>query len=111
MGARLIEALATTGPMAEIFSDASVLQAMLDFEVALARAQAKTGVIPKSAALAIAAAAKPGAFELAKLSEQTLRAGTPGIAISKALTEAVRKKDSSAAGFVHWGATSQDVSD
>ena len=39
MPVRLIESLATTEPLAEIFSDLSVLQAMLDFEVALARAE------------------------------------------------------------------------
>src|SRR5581483_5114275 len=111
MAPRLIEALATTGPMAEIFCDESVLQAMLDFEVALARAEAKVGVIPQSAARAIAVAAKASAFDCAKLAESTLRAGTPGIAVSKALTEVVQSKDPAAAGFVHWGATSQDVAD
>ena len=43
MAARLIEALATTEPLAELFSDRSVLQAMLDFEAALARAEARVG--------------------------------------------------------------------
>ena len=46
MAARLIESLATTEAFAELFSDASVLQAMLDFEVGLARAEAKVGIIP-----------------------------------------------------------------
>jgi len=40
MPVRLIESLATTEPLADVFSDLSVLQAMLDFEVALARAEA-----------------------------------------------------------------------
>ena len=111
MPARLIEALSTTGPLAEIFSDESVLRAMLDFEIALAKTQARLGVIPQSAARAISAAAKPDDFDLAALSQRTLRAGTPGIPLVKALTEAVRGKDAVAAGFVHWGATSQDVAD
>lgn len=111
MPARLIEALSTTGPLADIFSDESVLRAMLEFEVALARAEARVGVIPQSAAKAIAAMAKPEAFDLASLSQQTLRAGTPGIPLVKAFTEVVRAKDVTAAGFVHWGATSQDVAD
>ena len=50
MPARLIESLATTEPLADLFSDQSVLQAMLDFEAALARAEATVGVIPESAA-------------------------------------------------------------
>jgi len=40
MPGRLIGSLATTGPLADVFSDQSILQAMLEFEVALARAQA-----------------------------------------------------------------------
>jgi 3-carboxy-cis,cis-muconate cycloisomerase len=111
MSERLIEALATTGPLAELFSDRSVLQAMLDFEVALARAEAVAGVIPLAAADAIASAAKPEAFDVGKLAYETLRAGTPGIPLAKALTAVVRGKDAAAAGFVHWGATSQDVAD
>ena len=111
MPARLIEALSTTEPLAEIFSDGSVLQAMLEFEVALAKVEAHAGVIPQSAARAIAAAARVQDFEIAALSRNNLRAGTPGIPLVKALTEVVRRKDATAAGFVHWGATSQDVAD
>ena len=84
---------------------------MLDFEVALARVESRLDIIPAAAADVIAAAAKPEAFDLAELSRGALRAGTPSIPLVKALTDAVRSKDKSAAGFVHWGATSQDVSD
>jgi 3-carboxy-cis,cis-muconate cycloisomerase len=114
MSVRLIEGLATTGPIAELFSDLSVLQAMLDFEAALARAEAHEGIIPPSAADAIAAAAKADRFDataLAELAHATLRAGTPGIPLVKILTERVRAGNPAAAGFVHWGATSQDVAD
>ncbi len=111
MPARLIESLATTEELAELFSDASVLQAMLDFEVALARAEARLGVVPQAAADAIAAAAKVQAFDSAALAHDTLRAGTPGVPLAKALTEKVRGSNATAAGFVHWGATSQDVAD
>jgi 3-carboxy-cis,cis-muconate cycloisomerase len=111
MPSRLIESLATTGPLAELFSDRSILQAMLDFEVALARAQSSLRIVPKSAADAIAAAAKAEAFDTAALADAALRAGTPGIPLVKALTERVRGVDSAAAGFLHWGATSQDVVD
>ena len=111
MPARLIESLATTGPLAELFSDTSVLQAMLDFESALARAEARTGVVPQAAAEAISAAAKTEGFDPAALAEATLRAGTPGIPLVKALTERVRVVNPEAARFVHWGTTSQDVAD
>ena len=111
MAARLIESLATTEPLADLFSDQSVLQAMLDFESALARAEARVGVIPRSAANAIRKAAKAETFDIASLAVATLRAGTPGIPLAKALTDKVRTTDADAAGYVHWGATSQDVAD
>ena len=50
MPARLIDSLGTTGPLADLFSDDSLLQAMLDFEVALAHAEARLGIVPQSAA-------------------------------------------------------------
>jgi 3-carboxy-cis,cis-muconate cycloisomerase len=109
--ARLIESLATTDPLAKLFSDQSVLQALLDFEVALARAEARVGIVPDSAAENIAAAAKAQAFDIAALSHDMLRAGTVGVPLAKALTERVREKDAGAARYVHWGATSQDVAD
>jgi len=111
MSARLIESLATTGPLAKLFSDRSILQAMLDFEVALARVQARLKIVPQSAADAIAAAAKAEAFDVTVLADAMLRAGTAAIPLVKALTERVRAIDPLAAGFVHWGATSQDVAD
>lgn len=111
MPVRLIDSLASTERLAEIFSDRSIVQAMLDFEVALAAVESRLGIIPQAAAAAIAAAADPGAFDMAALSQNTLRAGTYGIPLAKALSEIVRSRDAAAAGFVHYGATSQDVSD
>jgi 3-carboxy-cis,cis-muconate cycloisomerase len=111
MAVRLIDSLATTAAMEKLFCDESVLQAMLDFEVALARAEAQLGIIPQSAAAVIAKAAEAENFDSTALAHATLRAGTPGIPLVKALTERVRAIDGAAAGFVHWGATSQDVAD
>lgn len=111
MPVSLIDCLATTEALAEVFSDESVLQAMLDFEKGLARAEAKVGVIPQSAADAIAAAADPAAFDFAALSRESLRAGTLSIPLVKRLIEIVRYHLEPAAAFVHFGATSQDVSD
>lgn len=111
MPVSLVDSLATTEALAELFSDASILRAMLEFEVALARAEAQIGVIPEAAAATIAAAADPAAVDVAALSRDALRAGTPSIPLVKWLTEAVQAREKSAAGFVHRGATSQDVSD
>ena len=111
MSGRLIESLATTPALAALFSDESVLQAMLEFETALARAEARHGLIPVEAADAIASAAVLGNFDISVLAEASFRAGTPTIPLVKMLTDQVRKADAEAARFVHWGATSQDVAD
>ncbi len=107
----LLDSLATTEPLAEIFSDRSILGTMLEFEVALARVEARLQIIPQAAADVIASAAKPDESDMVSLSRQTLRAGTMGIPLSRAFREIVKKKDPAAAEYVHWGATSQDVSD
>jgi 3-carboxy-cis,cis-muconate cycloisomerase len=111
MAVPLIESLATTEPLAEAFSDRAVLAAMLDFEVALARAEAKLNVIPRSVAEVIAICAHGAQFNTAALARGALRSGTPATPLVKMLTELVRRANPAAAGFVHWGATSQDVCD
>jgi 3-carboxy-cis,cis-muconate cycloisomerase len=111
MSVHLIESLATTPALAMLFSDESVLRAMLDFEAALARAEARCGVIPADAVDAIVASAKPSKFDVSALAGATFRAGTHAIPLVKALTDQVRNTDTNAARFVHWGATSQDVVD
>lgn len=111
MSVKLIDSLSTTEPLAEIFSDASVLRAMLDFEIALARVEGRLGIIPSSAADAIASASQLDHFDPAQLSRDTFRAGTPGIPLAKVLTEKVRSTNPDAAKFVHWGSTSQDLAD
>src|SRR5262249_40649680 len=103
--------LATTDAFAELFSDGPVLQAMLDFEVALARAEARVGVIPKSAVSAIASAAKAENFDVDALVGGTRANATAGVPLVKVLTEKVRARSKEAANFVHWGSTSQDVAD
>jgi 3-carboxy-cis,cis-muconate cycloisomerase len=108
---RLMESLASTEAMSRIFSDGSVLRAMLDFESALARVEARLGVIPASAANAIEKVAKDFPVGDVNFSRDSLRAGTPANPLVKLLTERVRAADSAAAGYVHWGATSQDVTD
>jgi 3-carboxy-cis,cis-muconate cycloisomerase len=112
MTVRLIESLATTEPLGEVFSDRSVLQAMLDFEAALARSEAELKIIPESAARVIAAAARSTeGYDIDSLARNAFRAGTPSIPLVKALRKNVQQQNAGAADFVHWGATSQDVSD
>lgn len=108
---RLIDALVTTQALAEIFSDDAILRAMLEFEVVLARVEARLGVIPQSAADAIASVAEPSAFDAPALASAAARSGTLVVPFVKALTQIVGEENADAANYVHWAATSQDVSD
>ncbi len=100
------------GPaMGAVFTDRAHLQGMLDFEAALARAEAKTGVIPAEAVAAIAAQCDAALYDLDALAEAAARAGNTAIPLVKALTAKVAARDKAAAGVVHWGATSQDAMD
>src|SRR6266436_1903068 len=107
----LLAPMLSSGPMRAVCDDAATLQNMLDFEAALARAEAAIGVIPKRAAQPIAKACKADAFDLAALAEAATRSGNLAIPLVKALTAHVAKSDADAARYVHWGATSQDVID
>jgi 3-carboxy-cis,cis-muconate cycloisomerase len=111
MFTRLIDSLAATAALSQVFSDDAVLQAMLDFEAALARAEARVGAIPVDAAAVITDAAVAEGFDMSELVRQSQRAGTPAIPLVRMFTERVRTRNPAAAGFVHWGATSQDVAD
>src|SRR5882757_1275183 len=107
----LLAPMFSSAAMRAACDDAACLQHMLDFEAALARAEAAVGVIPASAVAPIAKACKAEAFELAALAEAATRSGNLAIPLVKALTAAVGKADPDAARYVHWGATSQDVID
>jgi 3-carboxy-cis,cis-muconate cycloisomerase len=84
---------------------------MLDFEAALARAQASCAVIPKEAAPVIAAYCDAMGFDIVQLASATAKAGNVAIPLVKELTRQVAQADADVAGYVHWGATSQDAID
>jgi 3-carboxy-cis,cis-muconate cycloisomerase len=107
----LLAPMLSSAAMRAICDDATYLQYMLDFEGALARAEAAIGVIPAGAADMIAKTCKAGAFDLGALAEAATRSGNLAIPLVKALTAEVAKADAEAARYVHWGATSQDVID
>ena len=95
----------------QIFSDRESIQALLNFEAALARAEAKAGVIPEADAHAIAAACRAEQFDVDALAIRAALSGNVAIPLVKKLTELVAATNKDAARFVHWGATSQDASD
>ncbi len=108
---KLLDPLFRWEEVAKLFRDEACLQAMLDFEAALARAEASAGVIPSSAAAAIAAKCRAELFDQKQLGSGAALAGNLAIPLIKQLKELVAADDEKAAGFVHWGATSQDAID
>ena len=94
--------------MAAAFADRRRLGDLIDVEVALARAEAGVGVIPASAADAIAAAAATLKVDIDALRQSVAASGVPTIDLVRQLRLAVGPE---MAGFVHRGATSQDIVD
>jgi 3-carboxy-cis,cis-muconate cycloisomerase len=111
MSAQWFDPLFRADSMRRVFSDRGRLQGILDFEGALARAQARAGVVPAAAAVAVAGQCRAELFDVATLSQATAIAGNPAIPIINALTRLVAAANPSAASYVHWGATSQDAMD
>lgn len=107
----LLAPMFSSATMRTVCDDATFLQHMLDFEAALARAEAATGVIPPTAASVIAGACRADSFDFTMLSDAATRSGNLAIPLVKSLTASVAKIDAEAARYVHWGATSQDVID
>lgn len=110
-GNQLFDAYFTARDMREVFCDQGRVQAMLDFEAALARAEARVGLIPSSAVAPIAAACDAGLYDFAALGEAIASAGNSAIPLVKALGRQIASSDAEAERYVHLGATSQDVMD
>ncbi|MEW2393180.1 lyase family protein [Streptomyces venezuelae] len=91
--------------------DEAWLQAMLDAEAALARAQARTGTVPAAAAEAITAAARAEHFDVRALALAARSTANPVVGLVAALTRQVARRAPEAAEYVHRGSTSQDVFD
>ena len=111
MAGRLVNALGAAAATVEAFSDMATLRHMLRFEAALAHAVAGAGLIPTKFVPIIAAACDPALYDPAPLAEAARRTATLTVPVVRALTAEVARRDPEAAGYVHWGATSQDVID
>ena len=81
-------------------------QAWLDVEVALARAQSELGIIPPAAATAISAAARLDCLNRARIDEGFARTGHTIVPLVWELGRVVGEPHG---GWVHWGATTQNI--
>ena len=96
-----------TPAMREVFSDHALVGRYAEVEIALAKAEAKCGVIPAEAAEAIAERTDVTAFDFDLLRQETDNVGYPILP----LVHQMAKQCGDAGGFVHWGATTQDIMD
>src|SRR5260370_37713605 len=79
----LLDPLFRSPAIDNLFTDRATLQGMLDFEMALARGEARIGVIPAAAAASIATKCRPELFDTAPLAQAAARAGNTAIPLVK----------------------------
>ncbi|MEN1835091.1 3-carboxy-cis,cis-muconate cycloisomerase [Pseudomonas lijiangensis] len=108
---QLFDAYFTQPLMREVFCDAGRVQGMLDFEAALARAQARVGLIPGDVVADIEQSCRAGLFDFDALAVAIGNAGNSAIPLVKALGKQIARRNPEAERYVHMGATSQDVMD
>lgn len=108
---QLFDVYFTSSAMRELFSDRGRLQGMLDFEAALARAEARCGFIPQTAVAPIEAACHAELYDSSALAQAIATAGNSAIPLVKALGRQLAKDSAEAEKYLHLGATSQDAMD
>jgi 3-carboxy-cis,cis-muconate cycloisomerase len=96
-----------TPAMREVFSDFSLISRYAEVEIALAKAEARCGVIPVEAAEEIAKRTDVSAFDFDLLRSETDIVGYPILP----LVHQMAKQCGDAGRYVHWGATTQDIMD
>ncbi len=101
-------ALYGTDAMRAVFAERTYLQRMLDVEAALARAQARLGIVPADAAATITAAADAARLDLPALAAATRNTGYPVVGLVRQLSALAGEQ---AGRWTHWGATTQDIMD
>ena len=96
-----------TPAMRAIFADGATVARYVEVEVALAAVEGRLGVIPREAAAAIGKKADASRIDLAKLKAKTDVVGYPIVGLVSQLA----KQCGEAGGYLHWGATTQDIMD
>ena len=98
----------STPEMRQVFSDEGRTAYYLDIEAALARAQARLGVIPEAAAREISRQCHIENIDLARLKQQTERIGYPILGVVQQIVDLCAD---GLGEWCHWGATTQDITD
>ena len=100
--------LYSSAVMRSVFTDDQRLQKWLDFEAALAQAEAEVGLVPTAAAVEITRKARAELFDKAAIKQGMDKTAHPLVSVIWQLSQLC---DGDTGGFVHWGATTQDVMD
>lgn len=90
-----------------VFDDVELIARYTEVEVALAKAQAKLGIVPHEAADTIAKTVDPSRMDMKKFKADTENVGYPILP----LVEQLSAQCGEAGGYLHWGATTQDIMD
>ena len=98
----------STPEMRQVFSDEARTGYYLEIEAALARAQARLGIIPENAAREIVRQCRIENIDFAKLKQQTERIGYPILGV---VQQIVGLCGDGLGEWCHWGATTQDITD
>src|ERR1700751_4067072 len=108
LGSAIFRDIFSTPQMRQVFSDEARTGYYLEIEAALARAQARLGIIPQEAAREIERACRIENIDLARLKQQTERIGYPILGV---VQQIVARCADGLGEWCHWGATTQDITD
>ena len=104
----IFQGIFTTDAMRRVWSDENRTAKYVDIERALAIVQGRLGLIPQEAADEIVSHCRIEEIDLARLREQTERIGYPILGVVTQINQLCRDK---LGEYVHWGATTQDITD
>ncbi len=104
----IFQGIFTTDAMRHVWSDENRTAKYVEIERALAVVQGRLGIIPKEAADEIVRHCRIENIDLARLRQQTERIGYPILGVVTQLNQLCRDK---LGEYVHWGATTQDITD
>ena len=104
----IFQGIFSSDAMRQVWSDENRTAKYIDVERALAQVQARLGLIPQEAADEIVSHCELGQIDMALLRQQTERIGYPILGVVSQLNKLCRDK---LGEYVHWGATTQDITD
>lgn len=104
---RALGSLFTSSAVRDVFTDRAMIQSWLDAEVALVAAQAELGLVPDAVAEEISHEASADHWDMGQLAAEIERTAHPLVPVLRMLAE----HSGEAGAWVHYGATTQDITD